>query len=221
MAPRNPRQVKIVSFGLWEIFRLRWEMAQRDIHATALALIDRRRRVQARVVLAGGQSLLHAGRVVQPLGLAVAVPRPLASVHAVLPAARHRVAPHPGMRHLVHVGHAVVHHGEPQRSTMKEVKSGKKKTPKKLQECQSKTADCPKKIKGKMEEKSSHVKERLSSSGPQRGQPLRRSFIHPRAEFLQDKVPHPPPPGQIGGQSFMTTQSSNLTLQILMHSVEM
>lgn len=130
MAPRNPRQVKIVSFGLWEIFRLRWEMAQRDIHATALALIDRRRRVQARVVLAGGQSLLHAGRVVQPLGLAVAVPRPLASVHAVLPAARHRVAPHPGMRHLVHVGHAVVHHGEPQRSTMKEVKSGKKKTQK-------------------------------------------------------------------------------------------
>lgn len=220
MAPWNPRQVKIVSFGLWEIFRLRWEMAQRDIHATALALIDRRRRVQARVVLAGGQSLLHTGRVVQPLGLAVAIPRPLATIHAVLPAARHRVASHPGMRHLVHVGHAVVHHGEPQQSTMKEGKSGKKT---KLQECQSKTADSPKKIKGKTKEKSSHVKERFCSSGAQRGQPLWRSFIHPRAEFLQDKVPHPPPPSQIGEQSFMTTQSSNLTLQILkvLHSVEM
>lgn len=126
MAPRNPRQVKMVIFGLWEIFRLRGEMAQRDIHATALALIDRRRRVQARVVLAGGQRLLHTGRVVQPLGLAVAIPRPLATIHAVLPAARHRVASHPGMRRLVHVGHAVVHHGEPQHSTMKEVKSGKK-----------------------------------------------------------------------------------------------
>lgn len=219
MASRNPRQVKIVSFGLWEVFRLRGEMAQRDIHATALALIDRRRRIQARVVLAGGQRLLHTGRVVQPLGLAVAIPRPLATIHAVLPAARHRVASHPGVRHLIHVGHAVVHHGEPQQSTMKEVKSGKKPT--KVRERQSKTADSPKKIKGKMKEKSSHGNERFSSSGPQRGQPVCRSFIHPGAEFLQDKAPHPPPPGQIGEQSFMTTQSSNLTLQILVHSAEM
>lgn len=136
-------------------------MAQRDIHATALALIDGRRRVQARVVLAGGQSLLHAGRVVQPLGLAVAIPRPLATIHAVLRAAGHRVAAHPGMRHLVHVSHAVVHHGEQRQSSMKEVK-------KKLQECQRKTkekeADSSKMIKGEMKEKSSHVKERLASS---------------------------------------------------------
>lgn len=124
MGPGNPRQVKIVSFGLWEVFRLGGEMAERDLHATALALIDRRRRVQAGVVLAGGQGLLHAGGVVQPLGLAVAVPGPLAAIHAVLPAAGHRVAPHPGVRHLVHVGHAVVHRGEAQRSTMKEVESG-------------------------------------------------------------------------------------------------
>lgn len=90
-------------------------MAQGDLHATALALIARRRRVRARVVLAGGPSLLHAGRVVQSLGLAGLVARPLASIHAVLAAAGHRVASQPGVRHLVHVGRAA-----PQQSTMKE-----------------------------------------------------------------------------------------------------
>lgn len=97
-------------------------MAQRDLHATALALIDGRRRIQARVLLAGGPSLLHAGRVVEPLGLAVVIPRPLASIHAGLPAAGHRVASHPGMRHLVHVCR-----GAPQQSTMKEGNQKKKK----------------------------------------------------------------------------------------------
>lgn len=144
-------------------------MAQRDIHATALALIDRRRRVQARVVLAGGQRLLHTGRVVQPLGLAVAIPRPLATIHAVLPAARHRVAAHLGVRHLVHVGQAVVHHGEPQQSTMK-VKSGKQKQHKTPGASKQNSRFPPEKDQRKDErKKSSHVKERLSSSGPQRG----------------------------------------------------
>lgn len=88
------------------------EVAQRDLHATTLALVDGRRRVRARVVLAGGPGLLHAGRVVvQPLGLAGVVAGPLATVHAVLPAAQHRVAPHPGVRPLVHVGPAVVRRG--------------------------------------------------------------------------------------------------------------
>lgn len=101
-------------------------MAQRDLHAATLALIDGRPRVRAGVVLDGGPSLLHAGRVVQPLGLAVVVPRPLATIHAVLPPAGHREAPHPGVRHLVHVGHAVVGRGAPQQSTMKEGKQKKK-----------------------------------------------------------------------------------------------
>lgn len=128
------------------------EVAQRDLHAATLALIDGRPRVRAGVVLAGGPSLLHAGRVVQPLGLAVVVPRPLATIHAVLPPAGHREAPHPGVRHLVHVGHAVVGRGAPQQSTMKEG-AQKKKTKTSQPRRSKKKADSAQKDQRKDERK--------------------------------------------------------------------
>lgn len=157
------------------------EVAQWDLHATTLALIDGRPRVRAGVVLAGGPSLLHAGRVVQPLGLAVVVPRPLATIHAVLPPAGHRKAPHPGVRHLVHVGHAVVGRGASQQSTMKEGKQ--KKTTKRPSPVDQRKKLIPlKKIKGKMKGKSGHDREEFPRSEPHRGQPLHRSFIQRRAQ---------------------------------------
>lgn len=92
----------------------------RDLHAATLALINRRTAgVRAQVVLAGRPSLLHAGWMVKPLGLTVAVPGPLTAAHTVFSAARDHVAIHPGVRHLIHVRYTVVHHGEPQQSTMK------------------------------------------------------------------------------------------------------
>lgn len=104
MCPLHPLQVWEVRFDLRVIIRLRVEMTKRDIHAAKLALKNRRATsVWARVVLAGRPSLLHAGRVVQRLGLAVSKPRPLTWVHAVFPTALHRVASHPSVRHLIHV----------------------------------------------------------------------------------------------------------------------
>lgn len=92
---------------------------ERDLHAGELAFKDRWSCwVRAGVVLAGRPSLLHARRmVVHRLGLAVSVARAraLIRVHAVLSAALRRVtptSPTPSVRHLVHVWHAVVHHGE-------------------------------------------------------------------------------------------------------------
>lgn len=95
-------------------------MAKRDLHAAKLTLKNRRATsVRARVVLAGRPSLLHAGQMVERLGLTVSIPGPLTRVHAVFPTALHRVASHPGVGHVIHVLHAVVHHGEPKQSTIK------------------------------------------------------------------------------------------------------
>lgn len=177
-------------------------MAQRDIHATALALIDRRRRVQARVVLSGGQSLLHAGRVVQPLGLAVAVPRPLAPVHAVLPAARHRVASHPGVRHLVHVGHAVVHHGEPQQSTMKEVKSGKKnKNPKNSRSVKAKQPIARKRSKERWKKNQAMSKRGFHRLDLREVNPYAGVLSTPEQRFYRTKCPTRHHPAKLEGRA--------------------
>lgn len=78
------------------------EVTEGDVPAAQLVLKAGRAPGQrAAVVLAGRPGLLHAGRVVQGLGLAVA--GPLARVHAGLPTARHHVASHPGVGHLIHV----------------------------------------------------------------------------------------------------------------------
>lgn len=120
MPPLHPMQARNLGFNLWEIFRLMVEMAMRDLHAATLALINRRTAsVWVQVVLAGRPSLLHAGWMVKPLGLIVAVPGPLTAAQTVFSAARDHVATHPGMRHLIHVRYTVVHSGEPQQSTMK------------------------------------------------------------------------------------------------------
>lgn len=104
MRPLHPLQVRKVRFDLREIIRLRVEMTKRDIHATKLALKNRRpTSIWARVVLAGRPSLLHAGRMVQRLGFTVSKARPLTWVHAVFPTALHCVASHPSVRHLIHV----------------------------------------------------------------------------------------------------------------------
>lgn len=116
----HPMQARHLRFNLREIFRLMVEMAMRDLHAATLALINRRTAgVRAQVVLAGRPSLLHGGWMVKPLGLTVAVSRPLTAAHTVFSAARDHVATHPGVRHLIHVRYKVVHDGEPQKSTMK------------------------------------------------------------------------------------------------------
>ena len=116
----HPLQVWEVWFDLREIFRLILEMTKRDLHAAELTLKNRRTTsVRARVVLAGWPSLLHAGRMVQWLGITVSVHRSLTWVHAVFPTALHRAASHPSVRHLIHVWYAVVHHGDPQQSTIK------------------------------------------------------------------------------------------------------
>lgn len=89
------------------------EVAERHLRVTELGLERRRARgVRARVVLAGGPSLLHAGRVVQRLRFIVSVPGPLAWVHAVFPTALSTEAPNPSVGHLIHVWHAEVHHKE-------------------------------------------------------------------------------------------------------------
>lgn len=155
-------------------------MAQRHLHATTLG----RRRVRARVVLAGGPSLLHAGRVVQPLGLVVVIARPLATVHAVLPA-------HPGVRHLVHV-----RRGAPQQSTMKEGNHAKRKHVPVPSVAETKPVPLGK-IKGKMKEKSGHDREKLARSEAPRGQLPGRSFIQRRAKTPPDQEPRPPAPGRI------------------------
>lgn len=99
-------------------------MTKRDLHAAKLALKNRRATgVRARVVLAGWPSLLHAGWMMQRLGLTVPIPGSLTWVHAVFPTALHRVASHPSVWHLVHVWYTEVHHGEPQQSTIKSSES--------------------------------------------------------------------------------------------------
>lgn len=96
------------------------EMTERDLHAAKLALKHRRTScIRARVMLAGGPSLLHAGWMVQRLGFTVSVAGSLTWVHAVFPTALHRVASNACMRHLIHVWYAVVHHGRPQQGTIK------------------------------------------------------------------------------------------------------
>lgn len=113
MDPLHPLQVGEVRFDFREIVGLMVEVAEWDLRVAELTL-ERRGAggVRARVVLAGGPSLLHAGRVVQRLRLIVSVPRPLAWVHAVLPTALNPEAPDPGVGHLVHVWHAEVHREE-------------------------------------------------------------------------------------------------------------
>lgn len=143
MRPLHPLQVRDVRVDLREIFRLMVEMAKRDLHAAKLTLKNRRATsVRARVVLGGRPSLLHAGRMVERLGLTVSIPGPLTCVHAVFPTALHRVASHPGVGHLIHVLHAVVHHGEPKQSTIKKssttVRSQKKVPKKKKKKIRSK-----------------------------------------------------------------------------------
>lgn len=117
----HPLQVREVGFDLGEILRLVVEVTERDLHAAKLALKSRRAGggVRAGVVAPEGpRTLLHAGRVVQGLGLRVPVPGSPARVHAGFPAARRRVAAHPRGGRLVHVRYAVIHGGEPQQSTM-------------------------------------------------------------------------------------------------------
>lgn len=93
------------------------EMTEGDLHAAELVLKgSRAAAVQAGVVLAGRPGLLHAGWVVQRLGLTGSVPGPLTGVQAVLPTALHRVLSNPDVRDLVHVWYAVVHHGDPQQT---------------------------------------------------------------------------------------------------------
>lgn len=91
------------------------EVAERNLHVAELVLKGgRAASVGAGVVLAGGPGLLHAGRVMQGLGLVVSVTGPIPGVHAMLPATLNGVTPDPRVGHLVHVRYAVVHHEEPQ-----------------------------------------------------------------------------------------------------------
>lgn len=120
MPPLHPLQVRDVRFDVGKILRLMVKMAKRDLHAAELVLKDRRTAgVRAGVVLGGRPGLLHAGRMVQPLGLTVAIAGSLTCVHAVLPTPLHGVASHAHVGHLVHVWHAVVHHVEPRWGTIK------------------------------------------------------------------------------------------------------
>lgn len=114
MRPLHPLQVRDVAFDVGKILGLVVVMSEGHLHAAVLVLKDGRAGgVRAGVVLAGRgrPGGLHAGRVVQPLGFAVAIDGALARVHAVLPTARHAVAPHAHVGHLVHVRNAVVHGG--------------------------------------------------------------------------------------------------------------
>lgn len=96
------------------------EVTNGNLHAAKLALESGRASgVRAGVELAGGPSLVQAGRVVQRLGFTVSVPGPLTWEHAMFSTALHRVASDPSIRHLVHVWYTVVHHGEPQLTTIK------------------------------------------------------------------------------------------------------
>lgn len=120
MCPLHPLQVWEVMFDVREIFRLMVEMTKRHVHAAKLALKNRRAtNVRAGVVLVGWPRLLHAGWMVQRLGFTVSISRSLTRVHAVFPTTLHCVASNPSVRHLIHVWYAVVHHGEPQQSTIK------------------------------------------------------------------------------------------------------
>lgn len=116
----HPLQVWKVRFDLRVILGLMVEMTERDLHAAKLALKHRRTGcIRARVMLAGGPSLLHAGWMVQWLGFTVSIAGSLTWVHAVFPTTLHRVASNACMRHLIHVWYAVVHHGWPQQGTIK------------------------------------------------------------------------------------------------------
>lgn len=171
-------------------------MAKRDLHAAKLALKNRRATsVRARVVLAGRPSLLHAGQMVERLGLTVSIPGPLTRVHAVFPTALHRVASHPGVGHVIHVLHAVVHHGEPKQSTIN------KKVPQlSVLKKESRFQKKKKKIRSKKERQAMWMWQ------------LEVSWSEKNFTDYTEPLPHPPPPGRIGKQRFMTTQSSNLTL---------
>lgn len=182
------------------------EMTKWDLHAAEFALKNRRATsVRARVVgrLAGRPSLLHAGWMVQRLGLTVSIPGPLTCVHAVFPAARHRVASHPGVRHLIHVCHAVVHCGEPQQSTIKKsvVKKLKQKKKKKYW---VDIKPCDAIVRNLL------VKNKAPSQRATQGSHTKFSPPNPQTTDYTEQMPHPPPPGRIGKQRFMTRKSSNL-----------
>lgn len=119
MRTLHPPQVWKFRFDLGEVLRL-VEVTERDLHAAKLTLKNRRTRgVGARVVLAGGPSLLHAGWMMKGLRLTVAIPRPFVRVHAIFPTSLHRIASDAGVRHLVHVRNAIVHDEDLQQSTIK------------------------------------------------------------------------------------------------------